>query len=265
MRRAGLFLSIICIALPCVAAPAASASRDGGVPAHDARALLEASDAIRNPGDSFRLDTALFEYRKGKLRNQLLLTVNARPDEGSYANLLRFNEPARDAGKLMLFQGRDLWFYDPASRASFRISPQQRLIGQAANGDVVNTSFSRDYSATLEAEEAVVDGDRKPRDAYKLRLIAAAADTTYAAIEYWQDRADARPIKARFFGDSGQLLKTAFYRKYSSWLGRERPTEVVIIDGVDPNWVTILRYSNFERRDIPASWMQRDFLPRYRE
>ncbi|UXI66189.1 outer membrane lipoprotein-sorting protein [Tahibacter amnicola] len=232
--------------------------------APDAQALLQASDAIRNPRESFKLSTELFEYRAGKLKNSLLLTVYARPDgDGRYGNLIRFEKPARDANKLMLFQGKDLWFYDPTARASFRLSPRQRLIGQAANGDVVNAAFARDYQAVVEAEEDVADGDRATRQSYKLRLTASTPDATYAAIEYWQDRATANPIKARFFTASGQLLKTAFYRKFEPWLGKERPTEVVIIDGLNAQWVTILRYAGFAAQEIPEAWMQRDYLPRF--
>ena len=47
-----------------------------------------------------------------------------------------------DTGKLMLKNGNDLWFYDPANQASVRISPDQRLLGQAANGDVVTSPFA---------------------------------------------------------------------------------------------------------------------------
>ncbi len=44
----------------------------------------------------------------------------------------------------------------------------------------------------------------------------------------------------------------------------ERPTEVVIIDGLTPSWVTVMRYSNYAWRDIPDSWLQRDYLSRFR-
>ena len=44
----------------------------------------------------------------------------------------------------------------------------------------------------------------------------------------------------------------------------ERPTETVIIDGLDPNWVTVMRYSDYAWRDIPESWLQRDYLPRFK-
>jgi hypothetical protein len=46
-------------------------------------------------------------------------------------------------------------------------------------------------------------------------------------------------------------------------LGAVRPTEIVIIDGVNPQLVTVMRYADFTARDIPESWFQRDFLPRF--
>jgi hypothetical protein len=70
--------------------------------------------------------------------------------------------------------------------------------------------------------------------------------------------------EGRFFAESGHLLKTAYYRKYQPQLGRERPTEVVIIDGLDPSWVTVLRYSDYAWRDVPDAWLQRDYLPRFK-
>ena len=126
-------------------------------------------------------------------------------------------------------------------------------------------SFSQDYSARLEAEESVVDGDRVTQAAHRLRLTARHGQTTYSAIDLWQARDSARPLKARFYSDSGQLLKSAFYRRYTPWLGRERPSEMVIIDGLNAQWVTLMRYSDFVAQDVPEAWMQRDFLPRFRQ
>jgi len=69
---------------------------------------------------------------------------------------------------------------------------------------------------------------------------------------------------ARFFAESGQLLTTAYYRHYEKQLGVDRPTETVIIDGLDRQWVTIMRYSDYAWRDVPDSWLQRDYLSRFR-
>lgn len=234
--------------------------------APEAQALLAASDAIRNPEKPFGLTTTLIEYRNGKQQETTSLAVYSRSERGSgqFRSLLRFLAPARDTGKLMLKSGNDLWFHDPANQATIRISPQQRLLGQAANGDVVTVNLAGDYSARLAGEEDITDGDRQPRRAWRLELAARAPDVTYHRIEYWLDRSNNRPIKARFYAESGSLLKTAYYRRYQSQLGVERPTETVIIDGLDPNWVTVMRFADYAWRDVPESWLQRDYLPRFK-
>ena len=233
--------------------------------APDAQAILAASDTVRNPGQPFRVTVTLTEYDKGQQIDNSTLSSYSRTvdNSGQFASLIRFVLPARDTGKLMLKNGNDLWFYDPGTKASVRISPQQRLMGDASNGDVITVNFARDYKATLAAEETVTDGERKPRQAYKLALAARSEDATYAAIELWVDSGNNWPIKARFLADSGRLLKTAYYRRFQSQLGAERPTETVIIDGLNPQSVTIVRLSDFVAKNIPTSWLQRDFLPRF--
>lgn len=231
----------------------------------DAQALLAASDAIRNPSQPFRVVVHLTEFEKGRQvdASQLVSYAKVLETGGQYATLVRFVEPARDAGKLMLKSGKDLWFYDPGTKSSVRISPQQRLMGEASNGDVITVAFARDYRASYGAEEAVSDGDRQQRRSHKLLLAAASEDATYAAIELWVDAENRRPIKARFLADSGRLLKTAYYRRYQPQLGAERPTETVIIDGLNPQQVTLVRLSEFTARNIPTTWFQRDYLPRF--
>ncbi len=234
--------------------------------APDAQAILAASDAVRNPDHPFGLTTTLIEYRNGKQTDGSTLAVYAKADSssGQFRNLIRFVAPARDANKLMLKNGNELWFYDPANKASIRISPQQRLLGQAANGDIVTVNLAKDYQATLAAEEEVQDGEKQTRRAYKLDLKGVAPDVTYHRIEMWIDTASNRPIKSRFYAESGRLLKTAYYRRYQNQLGVERPTETVIIDGLDPSWVTVMRFSDYARREVPEVWLQRDYLPRFK-
>lgn len=231
-----------------------------------AQEILAASDAVRNPDKPFGLTTTLTEYRDGKQTdaNTLAIYAKAEKNSGQFQNLIRFVAPARDANKLMLKSGNDLWFYDPSSKASVRISPQQRLLGQAANGDVVTINLAKDYSAKLAGEEDVVDGERQTRHSYKLALASTTPDVTYHHIEMWIDTATSRPVKARFYTESDRLLKTAYYRHYQKELGVERPTETVIIDGLDPKWVTVMKYSDYVWRDIPDAWMQRDYLARFK-
>lgn len=237
----------------------------GAHAAPDAQRILAASDAVRNPGRPFSVTVVLTEFQAGKrVDGSTMVTYSRTLEEGAqFASLVRFVAPARDAGKLMLKNGNDLWFFDPSTKASVRLSPQQRLMGQASNGDVVTVNLARDYRAALQAEEDVQDGERRNRRAYRLRLAAATPDATYGDIDLWVDAANSHPIKGLFYADSGRLLKTVYYRRFQQQLGAERPTELVIIDGVNPQSVTLMRLSDYAQKRIPVSWFQRDYLPRF--
>lgn len=227
--------------------------------------MLAASDAIRNPAGSFSVRLQLAEYRQSRLTSSSTLLVYARPPEagGEYRNLVRFQAPARDAGKLMLRNGQDLWFYDPANRASVRISPQQRLLGQASNGDVMTTRLAQDYKVQSSSSEEVRDGDGVARKTSRLALVAQRPDVAYTRVDYWIEDGTQRPVMARYHTADNRLLKTAWFRRFQAVLGAQRPTETVIIDGLDPQWVTVMQMSQYTERQIPEQWLQRDYLPRF--
>lgn len=230
-----------------------------------AEEILIASDAVRNPGKPFSVTVTLTEFQAGKQVDTSTLVSYSRTQKqgGEFASLVLFVLPARDAGKLMLKNGNDMWFYDPTNKASVRLSPQQRLLGQASNGDVATVNFAKDYKATLVGDEDIQDGERRTRKAHKLSLQAITPDVTYVSIEMWVDVENNRPLKARFYAESTRLLKTAYYRRYQPQLGAERPTETVIIDGLNPQSVTLMRFSDYKASVIPETWMQRDYLPRF--
>lgn len=258
MMRLRPMTRLLVLALALVALPgqAASSPQD----------ILVASDAVRNPDFPFGLTNTLVEYRQGRQTESSTLAIYSKADPagGQFRSLVRYTAPARDANKLILFNGKDLWFYDPSSKASIRLSPQQRLLGQASNGDVVTVNFARDYQAVAAVEEDTQDGDRQTRRCHRLSLSAANPDATYHRIDMWVDVANARPVKARFYSESGKLLKTAYYRRYQPIFGVQRPTEMVIIDGLESDWVTVMRYSDWTRREVPEAWLQRDYLPRFK-
>ncbi len=233
--------------------------------APSAEEILVASDSIRNPGKPFSVTVTLTEFLNGKQVDTSTLTSYSRTQQvgGQFSSLIRFVLPSRDTGKLMLKNGNDMWFYDPTNKATVRLSPQQRLLGQASNGDVATVNLAKDYKAQLLATEDVLDGERKNRKAYKLGLTAVTPDVTYASIEMWVDVENNRPLKGRFFAESNRLLKTVYYRRFQFQLGAERPTESVIIDGLNPQAVTLMRFSDYNARTIPETWMNRDYLPRF--
>jgi Outer membrane lipoprotein-sorting protein len=226
--------------------------------------IVAAADALRNPGDPFRVSLSLVEFENGTARDTVHLAVHSKinPATRQYRNLVRYEAPPRDEGKLVLLSGANMWFYDPASKASIRISPQQRLIGQASDGDVLTVNLAHDYSARLVGEESILDADRKPRSVWHLDLVASTEEAAYARLEYFVEKDTNRPVKAKFYSDSGRVLKLAYYRRFQEALGATRPMETIIIDAVDTHLVTVISYSDYRAEKVQDAWFQREYLPR---
>ena len=234
--------------------------------APSAQAIIAATDRVRNPGEPFRSTVTLTEYVGGSERNHDRLVVFSKEDRTThqFRNLIEYVDPPRDAGKKVLLDGHSLWFFDPASNISIRISAQQRLIGQAAIGDVLTVNLAIDYTAALAGAETIKDAARADRNCWHLDLKAANDQAVYAHVEYWVEQGTNFPVKGKFYSDSGRLLKILYYRSFAAELGAVRPTEAVIIDAVDSSLVTTVKFGDSRFTDIPEAWFQRDFLPRLR-
>ena len=232
-----------------------------------AQTVIVRSDSVRNPDKPFRMNLRLTEYVDGSARNEIILGIYSKVDEasGQFKNLVRYMEPPRDAGKTVLMNGTTMWFYDPASRTSVRISPQQRLLGQASEGDVVTVNLAKDYSAKLVGDtigETLYDADHKPKNCWHVDLSPINDSAIYGRVEYWVEKKTYRPVKGKFYSDSGRLLKIVYYHKYEEQLGSQRPSETIIIDAVNSKLVTTMNTYGHKAKEIPNSWYQRDFLPR---
>jgi outer membrane lipoprotein-sorting protein len=250
-----MFLAaVLSLALAIDAYPAAAQS---------AQEIVTASDRVRNPAESFRSTLVLTEYVSGQERSHSAFVLFSKPDASArFRNLLEYVEPPRDAGKRVLLDGRAFWFYDPAPKTSVRISAQQRLVGQAAIGDVLAVNLAADYAATVAGTETIDDATRQKRNTWHLELKAATDTAVYHRIEYWVEQGTFHPVKGKFYSDSGRLLKIIYYRAFKERLGAQRPAEAVIIDAVDSTLATIATFSDSRFQDVPDAWFQRDYLPR---
>lgn len=234
--------------------------------AQTAQQIVAGADRVRNPSQAFRSTTRLTEYVRGREKGHSTLVVYSKRDPATdqFRNLVEYVDPARDAGKRVLLDGKNLWFFDPASNQSVRISPRQRVLGQAAIGDVLTVNLSVDYKATLAGTETIEDASRQEQECWRLDLRGVNGQAVYSRIEYWVEQGNFYPIKAKFYSDSGRVLKVLYYKGFVERLGSVRPTEAIIIDAVDTSLVTVVHFDDLRVQKIPDSWFQRDYLSRLR-
>lgn len=227
-----------------------------------ARDIVAAADKVRNPDRPFRITATVIDYKSGQAVGKNVYTVYSKldPTTGQFRDVMLYVDPPRDAGKMLLLNGDNLWFYDPASRESVRIPPQEKLSGQASAGDVLTENLAVDYAPTIIGTETIQDAS-KQRVCWHLNLEAADDAATYNRVEYWVEQNTDDPIKAKFYADSGGLLKVLYYRDYAKRGDRIAPAQAVIIDAVDSTLVTTVDLGEPHFQDIPDAWFERDYLP----
>ena len=226
--------------------------------------IVRKSDAIRNMGASIYERGQIVEYKNSRKVDSMTIDIYAKEYKNSFKTLVRILSPKKDKNKLILRSGNKMWLYDPHSKATAQMSPQQRLMGQSSSSDVMSANFSKDYSLKLMGETRVKNGDKQMRNAYKIAMRAKNRSVSYPYVEYWVDKENYRPILAKFFSSSKRLLKKSYYRRFKSVLGGVHPTQVLIIDGVDSRKATKLNFSHIRHKTINSSWFKKSYLPKFK-
>lgn len=214
-------------------------------------ALLQRVDEYRAPFDSFSVDVELTSVSRSKSEVSRFHVYG----RGGDRSLVEFTYPQSEKGKSLLMLRDVMWIYLPSASKPIRISPLQRLMGQASNGDVARTSFSADYVAKSQSEEQL-DG----RATYVLDLFANDPSVAYNRVRLWIDRTSAQPLRADFYVVSGKLIKRALYRDFKEMSGHHVLTEVEIEDLLRPGNRTTMKYSNLTARDNPERLFSKESL-----
>lgn len=142
--------------------------------------------------------------------------------------------------------GDDMWIYLPDTSRPVRITPLERLTGDASNGDVARTNYAADYSAVyLRTEQA------GGTECYVLQLTAKRKGATYQRILYWLRASDARPVQAEFYLTSGKFIKSATFDQYAVFNGKMRLQRLTLYDEIRHNSHSVLEYSGAMPRTLP--------------
>jgi outer membrane lipoprotein-sorting protein len=176
--------------------------------------------------------------------------------------LARYTSPPNMNDRMVLMVDRNMWFIRSGLKKPVSISPRQKLMGDAANGDIASTNYADDYTGTVSDDETV-----KGEACHVLDLKAATKNVTYDRIRYWVSKDRLVGVKAEFYTLSGKLFKTAEF-KYDNRIrtpdGEEIPfvSELVIRDAIQKDKITTLTYSSIRVQAIPDSTFNLNVLVR---
>jgi outer membrane lipoprotein-sorting protein len=207
-----------------------------------AQEVLERADQARNGNASVLVKTRISYFKFDRLDQESVYEVFAK---GSEKALLKSLDP-RNRGFRVLMLGDDMWISFPDVSRPVRITPAQRLIGQASNGDVARTYYAVDYEPHLIREEEVGQ-----RHCVLLDLKAKRKGATYQRIEYWVDLATLEPVQANFYLTSGKNSKFASFDEFKTFMGHRMVSRITILDRILGRDKTIIEYLSAEPREFP--------------
>lgn len=161
--------------------------------------LLRQADAARGNLEGVVWSVELLS-REDDAENELHFKVQAR----AFDILAEHVYPPREKGKKLIMINGNMWFYKPGLRKPIPISQRQKLMGNAAYGDIAATNYADDYDVLSVAEDTLND-----QPCYKFELKSNNSKTTYDRINYWVEKERVVGIRAEYFTVSGKKFKIA--------------------------------------------------------
>jgi hypothetical protein len=216
--------------------------------------ILKKSDEARGNADGIEWEIAMDSIESGRTQ-QRTIKVSAR----SFNSLAEFLAPANVKGQKMLMVDRNMWFAKPGLSKAVPISPRQKLLGGAANGDIASTNYAGDYKITHASEDTV---NKEP--CYLFDLTAIDKKATYDRIKYWISKERLAGVKAEFYTVSGKMFKTATFEYNHSITieGESRPfiSKMVITSAIIKEDVTTMNFRKVSFKKIPDSMFNLNLL-----
>jgi hypothetical protein len=240
-----------------IAIAAALVAIAGTARADDTAALLKAADAYRTGQDNLQVETQVTTFKRdGSPDKERHYTVFAQAGHNS---LVLMRSPA-EQGQKVLMLGDDFWLLMPGSQRPIRITPSQKLLGDASTGDIATMSWADDYAATFAGEERCSD-DAPAAACLHLSLTAARKGVTYQRIELWIGKARHEPVKADLYVQSDKLAKQARF-VFDKPTAPTAVTEMVLLDQLSNHKETRVRYLSRQPKAVPQTWLNPMFLAR---
>ncbi len=202
--------------------------------------LLARVDRLRHPWPAFTVELEVKDAATAQRWK-----VSAR--ENGDARLDGLSD--KEQGRSVLMLGDQMWLLVPGSKRALRVTPQQRLLGPAAGGDVARTRFLQDYTVEGKAED-----DLDGRPCWRLELAARTPGLSARRVLLWVAREPVVPLKAEFHLASGKVARTATFGPPVQALGQAVLSRMELLE---PSGARVeLRFSGWARGGVPASRFQ---------
>jgi hypothetical protein len=213
--------------------------------------ILEKIDAFRIPYSDFLIRTEITSFEHDQETETALFDVYVSGLSKSLAIARKY----RTRGMKILYVDESMWVQLPNTQRPIRITPIQRLLGEASNGDIAMVSLTGDYDAEDTGFQQI-----EGTDCRRLFLSAKKKSATYHKIVLYVRKHDFRLVKAEFYLLSGKHFKTAYYTDFKTFGGKVLLAKMLIVDEQQKWKKTAIEYISIEPVTLPARYFNKNNL-----
>ncbi|MFP1786201.1 outer membrane lipoprotein-sorting protein [Lonsdalea quercina] len=216
--------------------------------------MLIKADQYRSREPYAKVITVVKNYQNNELDTTRLYDVYIRPGRES---LVLFKSKAEDGQRLLMLDD-NYWLLMPQSHRPIRITPIQKLLGNASVGDISTLNWSEHYQGTLQGVQDIVIQNKHVMSNY-LELTAKTAGETYAKIQLWLDVANDFPLKADLYLLSQKMAKQAIFTPDKP-LHPQKIVSMTLLDSIQPEKKTVINYQSVEPFQLDEKYYNPAYL-----
>ncbi len=190
------------------------------------------------------VSTATLQVIRPKWTRSMTMKIWAL--EPDYA-LILITKPARDKGTVTLKRKREVWNWIPSIRRMIKIPPSMMLQSwmgsDFTNDDLVReSSIVKDYTHTIIGQDTI-----QGYACYKIRFDPKPnAGVVWGKIISWISKKDLLQLKADYYDEDGQLIKTMTGSRVKKLGGRLLPSHWEIVPKNKPGHKTVFEYHSIQ-------------------
>ena len=246
------------LALASVLALTVTSSPSWAVDSQQVTEMIAKADSYRlNSEQASKVVSLVALYQDEQLDKTREYNVYTRPNRES---LVVFKS-AVEAGQKMLMIEDNYWLLMPKSRRPIRITPMQKLLGEASVGDISTLTWSEDYQGEWVVEQQVEVSSGDLLDTHHLKLTAKTKGASYQSIDLWLTTERAFPVKADLYLRSGKLAKQAWFTE-GVRDGLPSVVSMTLLDKIQPSKKTVIEYREVSEQALADKYYNPAYLSR---
>ncbi len=223
--------------------------------APDVRKIIADLDAMDDfSGKDFSATYTMVSQKPGEKESVTQARLFRRDSKEQFVILILL--PEANKGQGYLREADNVWFYDPSSRKFSHSSVKENIQdSETKNSDLAKQSLLDDYDVASTTEGTV---GKFP--VWIIELKAKTTEVSYERMKLFVRKDRNMILKEEDYSVSGRLMRTMLFPKYADLDGRFIPSQILVVDELNPGEKTQMTLTDQSVAPLPDSVFTKAFI-----